>query len=166
MLLERLLKELFKRGHKVLLFSQFTKSLDIIEDWAVDFMDWNICRIDGMTKQDDRRALLKDFNEGTGPDCTSPLDCAFASPLLTNVNLLLITDLSCKAVSALYASWRCRHQSHWRRYGHPLRQRLEPANGSTSNGPGASTRADEARARLPAHLHQHHRRPNARACYQ
>lgn len=31
MLLERLLKELFHRGHKVLLFSQFTTMLDIIE---------------------------------------------------------------------------------------------------------------------------------------
>lgn len=31
MVLDRLLKELFKRGHKVLLFSQFTTMLDIIE---------------------------------------------------------------------------------------------------------------------------------------
>jgi ATP-dependent DNA helicase len=31
MILERLLDELFKRGHKVLLFSQFTTMLDIIE---------------------------------------------------------------------------------------------------------------------------------------
>lgn len=31
MVLERLLDELFKRGHKVLLFSQFTTMLDIIE---------------------------------------------------------------------------------------------------------------------------------------
>jgi ATP-dependent DNA helicase len=31
MLLERLLDELFARGHKVLLFSQFTMMLDIIE---------------------------------------------------------------------------------------------------------------------------------------
>ena len=31
MLLEQLLDELFERGHKVLLFSQFTTMLDIIE---------------------------------------------------------------------------------------------------------------------------------------
>ena len=31
MLLEQLLDELFRRGHKVLLFSQFTTMLDIIE---------------------------------------------------------------------------------------------------------------------------------------
>ena len=31
MVLDRLLRELFKRGHKVLIFSQFTTMLDIIE---------------------------------------------------------------------------------------------------------------------------------------
>jgi ATP-dependent DNA helicase len=31
MVLDRLLRELFKRGHKVLLFSQFTTMLDLIE---------------------------------------------------------------------------------------------------------------------------------------
>ena len=31
MVLERLLEELFKRGHRVLVFSQFTQVLDIIE---------------------------------------------------------------------------------------------------------------------------------------
>jgi ATP-dependent DNA helicase len=31
LVLDRLLSELFKRGHKVLLFSQFTTMLDIIE---------------------------------------------------------------------------------------------------------------------------------------
>ena len=31
MVLERLLDELFKRGHKVLLFSQFTTMLDVIQ---------------------------------------------------------------------------------------------------------------------------------------
>ena len=31
MVLERLLDELFKRGHRVLLFSQFTMMLDVIE---------------------------------------------------------------------------------------------------------------------------------------
>jgi ATP-dependent DNA helicase len=56
MLLEKLLDELFATGHKVLVFSQFTRQLDIIEDWAVDWKGWNICRIDGTTKQEDRRS--------------------------------------------------------------------------------------------------------------
>lgn len=55
MLLDRLLTRLFATGHKVLVFSQFTTQLDIIEDWAVEWKGWKICRIDGLTKQDDRR---------------------------------------------------------------------------------------------------------------
>ena len=37
MVLDRLLKELFKRGHKVLLFSQFTTMLNIIEVCVASF---------------------------------------------------------------------------------------------------------------------------------
>lgn len=63
LLLNRLLTALFARGHKVLVFSQFTSQLDLIQAWAEDFKEWNICRIDGMTKQDDRRQQMKAFNE-------------------------------------------------------------------------------------------------------
>ncbi|TFK32975.1 SNF2 family N-terminal domain-containing protein [Crucibulum laeve] len=64
MVLDRLLRELFKRKHKVLLFSQFTTMLDIIEDWAVDFMDWKICRIDGSTGPMERREQMNIFQTG------------------------------------------------------------------------------------------------------
>ena len=88
MVLDRLLRELFKRGHKVLLFSQFTTMLDIIEvnifydllnfpadplhlfqEWAVDYMGWKICRIDGSTAPLDRREEMNRFqNGGDDPD--------------------------------------------------------------------------------------------------
>ena len=84
MVLDRLLRELFKRGHKVLLFSQFTTMLDIIEvniylfttlfssrwsvvphqEWAVDYMGWIICRIDGSTSPLDRREQMNRFQTG------------------------------------------------------------------------------------------------------
>ncbi|KAL1683249.1 SNF2 family N-terminal domain-containing protein [Schizophyllum commune] len=64
MVLERLLDELFRRKHKVLLFSQFTKMLDIIEDWAVEFKRWNLCRIDGQTPPLERRAEMDRFQTG------------------------------------------------------------------------------------------------------
>ncbi|KZW04148.1 hypothetical protein EXIGLDRAFT_737823 [Exidia glandulosa HHB12029] len=70
MMLERLLEELFKRGHRVLLFSQFTTMLDIIEDWAVEYKHWDVCRIDGSTAPDARRAQMDRFNgakEGKDP---------------------------------------------------------------------------------------------------
>ena len=66
MLLERLVPELFKRDHKVLIFSQFSSMLDIIETWATDLHDWPVCRIDGKVSQDDRREQIKSFN--TNPE--------------------------------------------------------------------------------------------------
>ncbi|KAF9099152.1 hypothetical protein BGX23_003745 [Mortierella sp. AD031] len=62
LVLNRLLEGLFARNHKVLIFSQFTTMLDIIEDWAVTFKKWQVCRIDGSIKQDDRRRQIADFN--------------------------------------------------------------------------------------------------------
>src|SRR5271170_3346035 len=55
LLLERLLPALFSDNHKVLIFSQFTTMLDIIEDWARQLHDWDCCRIDGGVSQDVRQ---------------------------------------------------------------------------------------------------------------
>ena len=86
MLLDQLLEELFKRKHKVLLFSQFTTMLDIIQvsentrgrlrkvlmytqDWAEELKHWDICRIDGSTKMETRRDEVARFqNGGDVPD--------------------------------------------------------------------------------------------------
>ncbi|KAK0459566.1 SNF2-family ATP dependent chromatin remodeling factor snf21 [Desarmillaria tabescens] len=68
MVLDRLLDELFRRKHKVLLFSQFTTMLDIIDDWAREMKGWNICRIDGSTAPMDRREQMNLFqNSGDAP---------------------------------------------------------------------------------------------------
>lgn len=45
--------------------------LDVIEDWAVEFKGWNICRIDGKTTPLDRRAEMDRFNQG-GDDPEAP----------------------------------------------------------------------------------------------
>ncbi|KAI0033219.1 SNF2 family N-terminal domain-containing protein, partial [Vararia minispora EC-137] len=69
MVLERLLDELFARGHKVLVFSQFVTMLDVIEDWATEFKGWSLCRIDGSTPALDRRKEMDRFqNGGSVPD--------------------------------------------------------------------------------------------------
>ncbi|KAF9339992.1 hypothetical protein BGZ91_003938 [Linnemannia elongata] len=62
LVLNRLLEALFARGHKVLIFSQFTTMLDIIEEWAVTYKKWHVSRIDGMVKQDDRRRQIAEYN--------------------------------------------------------------------------------------------------------
>ncbi|KAG4305183.1 hypothetical protein PORY_001353 [Pneumocystis oryctolagi] len=61
LLLKRLLFALFKDDHKVLIFSQFSKMLDIIELWSVDIQKWKICRIDGLTKRNERKEQIEEF---------------------------------------------------------------------------------------------------------
>ncbi|EKJ74865.1 hypothetical protein FPSE_04901 [Fusarium pseudograminearum CS3096] len=62
LLLDRLLPRLFEGGHKVLIFSQFTTQLDILEDYCAELRGWKVCRIDGSVAQDSRRTQIADFN--------------------------------------------------------------------------------------------------------
>ncbi|KAI5464922.1 ISWI chromatin-remodeling complex ATPase ISW2 [Mariannaea sp. PMI_226] len=62
LLLDRLLGQLFKDDHKVLIFSQFTTQLDILEDYCHELRGWNICRIDGSVSQESRREQIRAFN--------------------------------------------------------------------------------------------------------
>ncbi|KAK1242789.1 hypothetical protein MKX08_005601 [Trichoderma sp. CBMAI-0020] len=62
LLLDRLLNHLFEHGHKVLIFSQFTTQLDILEDYCAELRGWKVCRIDGSIAQADRRESIRLFN--------------------------------------------------------------------------------------------------------
>jgi len=63
LMLDRLLPYLFARNHKVLIFSQFKSTLDILHDWASLLHNWPVCRIDGGVPQEERRMQIRDFNE-------------------------------------------------------------------------------------------------------
>ena len=62
LLLDRLLPYLFEHDHKVLIFSQFASTLDILETWASEIQAWPVCRIDGSVASADRRDQIKSFN--------------------------------------------------------------------------------------------------------
>ncbi|KAL5361741.1 SNF2 family N-terminal domain-containing protein [Aspergillus floccosus] len=62
LLLDCLVSCLLKKGHKILIFSQFKTQLDILQDWAIQLRSWNCCRIDGAISQSDRREQIKAFN--------------------------------------------------------------------------------------------------------
>ncbi|EAL90633.1 hypothetical protein KXX16_003353 [Aspergillus fumigatus] len=66
LLLDRLVPCLLKKGHKILIFSQFKTQLDILQDWATQLRGWNCCRIDGAISQTDRQAQIKAFNSDPG----------------------------------------------------------------------------------------------------
>ncbi|XP_047319359.1 ISWI chromatin-remodeling complex ATPase CHR11-like [Impatiens glandulifera] len=61
-LLDKLLPKLKERDSRVLIFSQMTRLLDILEDY-LQFRGHNYCRIDGNTGGDDRDASIEAFNK-------------------------------------------------------------------------------------------------------
>ncbi|KAF5752224.1 putative chromatin-remodeling complex ATPase chain-like [Tripterygium wilfordii] len=60
-LLDKLLPKLKERDSRVLIFSQMTRLLDILEDYLM-FRGYLYCRIDGNTGGDDRDASIEAFN--------------------------------------------------------------------------------------------------------
>ncbi|KAJ2855519.1 putative ATPase [Coemansia erecta] len=68
LVLDRLLPELIARGHRVLIFSQFSRVLDILEFYA-ELRRYKFCRIDGSVAQTDRQDAIVRFNT----DQTIPL---------------------------------------------------------------------------------------------
>ncbi|KAJ2778372.1 putative ATPase [Coemansia interrupta] len=61
LLLDRLLPALFAQGHRVLIFSQFARMLDLLEFYA-GLRNWDFCRIDGSVGQADRQQAIVRFN--------------------------------------------------------------------------------------------------------
>ncbi|GMH46812.1 hypothetical protein TrLO_g5455 [Triparma laevis f. longispina] len=60
-LLDKLMTRLKQKGHRVLIFTQMTKVLDILEDYVV-MRKHNYCRIDGNTTHDVREDHIDSFN--------------------------------------------------------------------------------------------------------
>ncbi|KAK3160843.1 hypothetical protein QOZ80_1BG0065670 [Eleusine coracana subsp. coracana] len=60
-LLDKLLPKLKERDSRVLIFSQMTRLLDILEDYLM-YRGYQYCRIDGNTGGEDRDASIESFN--------------------------------------------------------------------------------------------------------
>ncbi|KAJ0525093.1 putative DNA helicase chromatin remodeling SNF2 family [Helianthus annuus] len=65
-LLDRLLPKLHRAGHRVLLFSQMTHLMDILEVY-LQLHEFKYLRLDGLTKTDERGTLLNQFNAPDSP---------------------------------------------------------------------------------------------------
>jgi SWI/SNF-related matrix-associated actin-dependent regulator of chromatin subfamily A member 5 len=61
-MLDKLLKRMKAQGSRVLIFSQMSRMLDILEDYSV-FRNYAYCRIDGSTAHEDRIAAIDDYNK-------------------------------------------------------------------------------------------------------
>ncbi|VDC02001.1 unnamed protein product [Peniophora sp. CBMAI 1063] len=60
-LLSRILPKFFATGHRVLIFFQMTKVMDIMEDF-LKMMNWKYLRLDGGTKTEERAGHVTAFN--------------------------------------------------------------------------------------------------------
>lgn len=60
-MVDKLLKRLKERDSRVLIFTQMTRILDILEDFMV-MRGYQYCRIDGNTTYEDRESAIDDFN--------------------------------------------------------------------------------------------------------
>lgn len=60
-ILDRILTRMKAQGSRVLIFSQMSRVLDILEDYCV-FRSHKYCRIDGSTAHEDRIAAIDDYN--------------------------------------------------------------------------------------------------------
>ncbi|XP_071478884.1 lymphoid-specific helicase-like [Diadema antillarum] len=107
LVVDRLLPALRKRGHKVLIFSQMTKMLDIIEDYC-HLRKFKYCRLDGSTAIEDRQERMKEFN--SNPEMFLFLLSTRAGGLginLTAADTVIIYDSDWNPQSDLQAQDRC-----------------------------------------------------------
>ena len=61
MILDKLLLSLKQKGSRVLIFSQMSRMIDILEDY-VNYREYEYCRIDGKTPSEERTLAIDEFN--------------------------------------------------------------------------------------------------------
>lgn len=61
-ILDKLLPRLKEQESRVLIFSQMTRMLDILEDYCL-WRNFKYCRLDGQTSHEDRERSIEDFNK-------------------------------------------------------------------------------------------------------
>ncbi|KRW99696.1 P-loop containing nucleoside triphosphate hydrolase [Pseudocohnilembus persalinus] len=60
-LLDRIIPKLLKFNHRILIFTQMTKVMDVLDQYFT-FRGWRFLRLDGSTKEDERADRMKAFN--------------------------------------------------------------------------------------------------------
>lgn len=60
-ILDKLLIKLKEQGSRILIFSQMTRMLDILEDYCI-WRNFEYCRLDGQTSHEDRQASIDAYN--------------------------------------------------------------------------------------------------------
>ena len=107
-LLDKLLSKLKNDGHRVLIFSQMTKMLDILGDYLA-YRRYDFKRIDGSIRANIRQASIDDFNAPNSPYFVFLL-CTKAGGLginLTAADTVIIYDSDWNPQNDIQATARC-----------------------------------------------------------
>lgn len=91
-LLDKILQLLYQKNHKVLIFSQFKKMLDIIERYFL-YKNYGFCRLDGDTAIETRQKSISEFN--TNKDMFGFLLCTKAGGIginLSSADVVIVFD--------------------------------------------------------------------------
>ncbi|XP_021961000.1 chromatin-remodeling complex ATPase chain Iswi [Folsomia candida] len=95
-ILDKLLPKLQDQDSRVLIFSQMTRMLDILEDYAI-WKNWQYCRLDGQTPHEDRQTQITEYN--------SPGSKKFLFMLSTRAGGLGINLATADVVIILDSDW-------------------------------------------------------------
>jgi len=107
-LLDKLLMKLKSDGHRVLIFSQMTRMLDILQDYLV-YKGYKYERLDGSIRGDDRQTSIDRFNTPNS-DVFVFLLCTHAGGLginLTSADTVIIYDSDWNPQNDIQATARC-----------------------------------------------------------
>lgn len=106
-LLDRLLTFLFKNSHRILLFSQMTRALDIVQDYLI-YKGYNYQRLDGSVRAEERFAAIDCFQDN--PDIFCFLLSTRAGGLglnLTGADTVIFLDSDFNPQNDIQAAARC-----------------------------------------------------------
>ncbi len=107
-LVDKLLPRLKAEGHKVLIFSQFARVLDILQDY-LEYRRYDFERIDGSVRGNDRQSAIDRFSKARQSLCGAMLSCSL---------IAIAGGLNQVCVFALHTCWWPGHQLDGRRHGH------------------------------------------------
>lgn len=117
MLLQKMMRKLKEGGHRVLVFSQMTKMLDLLEDF-LENEGYKYERIDGGVTGNLRQEAIDRFNGETFTYClyclnTAAVVCYWCSNFLSLCFFFCFCSSRCSPVCIppLYQSWWFGHQS-------------------------------------------------------
>mmetsp|Transcript_27374 Transcript_27374/g.62837 ORF Transcript_27374/g.62837 Transcript_27374/m.62837 type:complete len:186 (+) Transcript_27374:2655-3212(+) len=105
--LQTLLPELISDGHRILIFSQWTRCLDLL-GCLLESMHLNFFRLDGQTKIDERQIMIDKFNKDLSISVFILSTRAGGMGInLTSADTCIIHDLDFNPFNDLQAEDRC-----------------------------------------------------------